>query len=232
MDKLKILFAALVIALIIGGCAPVEEVVEEPVIEEEIEHAPEVEEPEPEPEPEMSQELIDLLENSNKVKSFEYRYKAPGVIQATYWFRGDNVKVSYKAMQKHNDFYYYDVYINTAEETVYLICDDFDDCKGKKGTTANYLDFEPPRTPWMIVQSIEYGTISEHTQIDNKDTVVVNFVNVEGNQEKLWVWEYWGMPLQREVMEDGTKQMYYYDDVVVNGVKDEDFDMPDDIEMI
>lgn len=232
MDKIKILFIALVAVLFLGGCAPVEpEVVEEPY-EEIIEHAPEVVEPEPEPVPEMSEELIEILANSDKVKSFEYRYNAPGIKDATYWFKGDLSKATYSSMQRHNDFDYYHVYVNTEEKTAYLVCDDAIECKGKKGMAVNYLDFEPPRTPWMIVKSIEYGTISEHTQIDNKNTAVVNFVNSEGNTEKLWVWEFWGMPLQREVFENGAPQTYSYDDLIINGVKDEDVTIEDDIELI
>ena len=185
MDKLKILFIVLVALMFIGGCAqPEPEVIEEQ--EQEVEYAPEPE-PEPAPEPEMDVELVKILENSNKVKSFYYRYEAPGANSISYWFKGDMVKASYNKLQKYNDFWYYHVYVDTEEETAYLVCDDFDQCKGKNGISANYQDFIPPVTPWMIVQSIEFGTISEKTQIDNKDTAVVNFANAEGNQERLWI---------------------------------------------
>ncbi len=232
MDKIKILFALFVIAIFVVGCAPPEV---EPGAESEAETQPEAEvQPEAEPEPEVVQEMSDelkgVLEKNENVKSFEYRYSGPEEIQIAYSVKGDLIKGSYQSFKKYNDFKYYDIYMNTMDETAYLVCYDVIECKGKKALTVPFEDFDPV-TPLEFVRTIEYGVITEHTQVDNKNTVVVSFTNADGNQERVWIWDYWGMPLKREVSVGGEKEIYYYNGLVVNTVLDNKVTMPTDVDL-
>lgn len=229
MDKLKVLFAFLFIGFFVAGCAQPEV---EPEVEPEPEPEPEVEvQPEPEPEPEMSDELKEILANNEKVTSFEYRYSGPGEKQITYHVKGNLMRGSYASKREYEKFIYYRIYLNLKDETAYLVCDDIDECKVKKALTANYDEFAPPDTPLDVVRKIQYAEITERTQLDNKNTAVVSYVNEDGNQEKMWIWEYWGMPLKREVSVGGTKDTYEYDGLVINSVTDGDVTMPIDVEL-
>lgn len=234
MDKIKLFLALLVIGFLIGGCAPPTEpeVVEEP--EPEPQPEPIVVEPEPEPviKKEMTDELKAIIAKSSRVNSMEFRYRSPAEKQITYWFKGDLVKGSYISLREYNDFSYYHVYLNTKDKTAYLVCDDYIECRGNKAMAVAYSMFAPPDSPLDVVNSIEFGQITEHTQIDNKDSVIVSHINPDGNQERLWIWKFWGLPLQFEVTQAGEKVMYYYNGLVVNGVMDGDVTMPTNLELI
>lgn len=232
MDKWKLVFVFIVIGLFIGGCAKPQaepEVVPEPVLEPQPVVMPE---PEPVIKEVISAELQGILNNNQKVKSFMYRYTSPNTMQVTYYFKGDKIRATYSEIKDHNEFPYYHIYFNTAEETAYLACDDVMECKGKKALSVDFDEFKPEASPLEVIQALEYGEITEHTQIDNKDSAIVRYTNAMGNEERIWIWEFWGMPLQREVKVRTGTEMFYYNGLVINGVVDSDVDMPSDLELI
>ncbi|MBW2971156.1 hypothetical protein KY320_03275 [Candidatus Woesearchaeota archaeon] len=233
MDK-KILFGILFVSLFVIGCTVeqpepvVPEKESEPVV---VDQEPEVTEVQPEPEPpqlEMSEELLGILAKNDRVQRLEYTFKdSDGTYKA--YIDGNRQKILYAKIQRQGDFEYNSIYLDAGKRTAYLACITEEDCEYLRAIEVDYGDFEIT-TPLQVVNAMEYGEITERPQLDNKNTVVVSYTNPQGNAERMWLWDYWGVPLQREITSGGKKSMIVYGSLVVNGAVD--VELPKRIEII
>ena len=219
---------AILLIILLFGCT------QEPVAEQEVSEEPmqedlplEAEIIEPPEEP-LAQEITALFARNSKITSYEYIYKGDSPQTITYYIKGEKIWASYPQVQEYGGFEFYDVYMDSKIAT--LICADVDKCKGKKAKEAPLSKFVPI-TPLEIISQISNGEITETTQIENRDTSVVSYTNADGNQERIWIWDYWGIPVKREITKTDSKEVIAYDNLVVNSVKDEQVTLPDDLEM-
>lgn len=229
----KIACVILLIGIMLVGCATtkeVESVEPEPqaVVEPEVVEEPEPETvPEPE-EPEMSDELVELLGKHTKVTKYSYTYKE-GTDAFPVEVDGSRQKITYGSMKQHGSFEYYDIYLDSEKRTAFLVCGDMKDCKGRFAMEVDYSDFEI-FTPFEAVARVNNGEITEHTQLQNRNSAVISYINEQKNLERMWVWEYWGMPMKREITSGGTKKNIYYDNLVIPATVD--VEMPEGLEII
>ncbi len=192
---------------------------------EEPEKEPEKQPERVEPELQMSTRLSAILEESERVSQYEYT-KRTGNKVVTFYVDGEKIKAEYPDMQSYKEFEYLKVFVDRDQETAFLVCDDVGDCKGTKAYEVDYSDFEF-ETPKDVIEKIEYAVITEETQLENKDCVVISNVNDE--QERIWIWEYWGMPLKSETIKNGKTTIVEYRNLVVGPV---DAGMPDGLEVL
>lgn len=231
---MKKIIIFLIISLFFIGCSQNERQVgedEEPVIAlpekiEPVEEQIAVQPPEVPQPPQMSEQLQEVIDKSSKVTSLQYLYRSPKGEVITYYIKGDKIKATFSSMQMLDGFEYYHIYM---DETAYLVCDRMTECKGLKAKEVDISEFVPI-SPLQIVQSIEFAEITEETQIDNKNTVVVTYTNTEGNIQKLWIWDFWGIPLKAEETIRGDVLVTKYDNLVPNIVKESDITMPENLE--
>ena len=230
--NLKILFGVLVLLFLVAGCVPKPAVTP---VQNATPQAP-AEQPAAPAQPaapELSQDIKDILAKTSKVKSFSYIYSenlAGTTGTSTYSVLGGKLKISFGPKQTYNNFNYYDIYIDRLNKLEYLVCANELECKGKKALNVTYGTFGK-ETPLDAANKIDNGQITERTQIDNKNTAIIFYKNAQGMDEKVWVWDFYGMPLKREIQVNGQKLTIFYDNLVINLVEDADVTMPSGLEM-
>ena len=228
--NLKILFGVLVMLFLVVGCVPKPAETQN----QNEQTAPPAEQPaapeQPAPKPELSQDIKDILAKTSKVKSFSYIYSENLAGTASYYVMGDKLKISYGPKQIYNSFNYYDIYIDRLDKKEYLVCNKDSECKGKLGTNITYGTFGK-ETPLDIANKIDNGQITERTQIDNKNTAIVFYTNSNGEEERVWLWDFYGLPLKREIQRNGKTLTILYDKLDVNLVEAPDVTLPSGLEM-
>ncbi|MBS1267289.1 MAG: hypothetical protein MAG795_01261 [Candidatus Woesearchaeota archaeon] len=217
---------AIILMILLIGCTKEPDTQPEPAEQVEVEtQVVEPEEPEVEP---LDEDIKELFARNSKIKSYEYMYRGVSPIIINYYVRGENIKISHPQLQKYDGFEFYDVYLGSKE--AYLVCDKVDECKGRKSKIVGLSNFAPT-TPMQIVSQIDNGEITETTQIENRDTSVISYTNQDGNSERVWIWDYWGLPVKREIITDDGKIVIEYDNLVVNSVKEDQVTLPEDLDL-
>ncbi len=232
---LIVIISVLLIALLIAGCVPQQPPVSQPADQEGQQNPDQnsAEEPaaqEPVKE-ELSQDIADILAKNQKIKSMQYIYSENLSGTATYYVVGDMLKLSYGPRQKYDGFEYYMIYADGTKGEEYLVCDKVDECKGVKGKKIGYGTFLT-ESPLSVIRKLDNGQITERTQINNMNTVVIDYTNSEGHQERIWVWDYWGIPLKREITIGSKKTTIAYDSMVINQLSEQDVTLPKSVELV
>jgi hypothetical protein len=194
---------------------------------------PQQEQVEPEPaKTELSQELTDLLAKSAKYSSYEYVYQSTenAKYTAKHYVNGDKLRIKYDRIQKYDNFYYFDIYLDKAKGLAFLICDDVEDCKGTKGREVMFDEFNM-ETPKEVVSHIDNGEKVDETEWDSKKTIVVSYTNKDSNDEKIWLDKFSGLPVKREIWKGDTKTTITYNQLVTNPVQPTSVDLPTGLEM-
>lgn len=207
-----------------GGNSEPEEAAEEESAEQEV----------PAPiETQLSQEITDILAKSEGISSFEYIYQQSdtAIYTANHYVLGDKMRIEYRSRQDYEGFMYYDIYIDKAEETAYLVCGDKTQCKGIKGKEVDFDEFNM-ETPIEVIPYIDNGEEIGVANVDGKATIIVNYYNKDGNSEKIWLWTYRGMPLKREITKGDTTLTIFYQSMVVNPADKTSLELPEEIEMV
>ena len=225
----KVLFGIFMILLLVVGCSKPAEKQTQPEVKPE---QPSGESVQPEVQKsELSQELKDILAKNANIKNFEYIYSENLADTSTYSVLGDKIKIAYGSRQMFNNFVYYTIYIDGAAKKEYLVCDVAEECKGVKALEITYGTFGK-ESPLEVIRRLDNGEITERTQIDNKNTVVVAYTNSDGDAERIWIWDFRGMPLKREMNKAGVKTTIAYDKMVINSLSEQDVTLPKGIEMV
>lgn len=236
----SILIVALILGVLLIGCKVAEEPVEEGV---EAVSGPEVEiyeqisekEPAPkkaEPElPPLSQELLDLIAKAEGIGSIEYSYGEykpgeAGIFMHVY-VREDKIKqvFSIRGGTYTPGTMYDSVYLDLAEKTVKAYCEDIEDCEDTDALIpVNYNDFIV-ETPLSLLRTIKYGEIKGSAMFGNREAIIIEFINEQGNKQRVWLWNYWGVPIKYEIYSaDGERiKKVEYKGMIVNQLKSSDF---------
>jgi hypothetical protein len=228
-----LMLIALLISLV--GCGtPPANTTPPPSNEPAVNEPPQQVTPEPEPvKPALSQEITDVLAKSTKVSSYQYVFQSSETSKYTakHYVKGDKLRIHYDSIQLYNSFSYFDIYIDKTKGLAYLVCDDVVACKGAKGKEVMYNEFNM-ETPLEVVSHIDNGVKVEDTEWDSKKTIVVSYVNEDGNDEKIWLWTYRGLPVKREITIGGKKVTLSYDNLVVDPAVETSVELPANLEMV
>jgi len=217
--KILILF----LCLLLIGCAA-----EQPVTEQEKKTTtPSVEVEEVEETPEMSQELMNLIAKSDKVESMDYSFSKvvesePAIYMHVY-VKGNKMKQEFPKESGVVQRKYTVVYLDISEKTAYAYCKE-EWCDNKEASVpVSYGDFIK-ETPLSLLKSIDYAEIVGSEYYDKNEATIIQLTNDQGNIEKIWVWEYRGIPLKYEVYDSAGEviEKVEYKGMVVNQLKDSD----------
>ncbi len=247
----KIIFVIAVMALMVVSCAQEQQQPAQPLIgsQPEQEQAPSTPAEEPVPVPEVkkeySKDITSLIEKSKKINDYSYQFKLSGpdsegsyrdLQSYTAYIKGTKAKKLYgQAVKLNPGIYYTEIYLDSAKETAYAVC------KGPKMycdpiiNNAYKLNYEEQKlsiTPLGIISSLDYGAEKKGEEtVDNRKTAKVESVSSEGNNQRDFIDNFYGIPLMhviykmendREVkLQEGT----FYS-VSVNSVTNADVEMP------
>jgi hypothetical protein len=177
----------------------------------------------------MSDELKAILAKNARVNSYQYIYRDPNRNVETHYVNGYRLKVVFSSLQYIGNFSYNLIYLDYALNTSFIVCDRVQECGGVKGRMMPWDDYRR-LTPLALIKGMQYGEITETTQIGKMNTVVVMYNNTQGQAEKMWIWDYWGMPMRWEMTDkSGTKMRTDYEEMVINSVEPIDVIIPDNM---
>lgn len=178
----------------------------------------------------MSDEVVDLLSNLNKVKSFSYFNLDNG---ETIHVKGNNMRIDLASPAgKISDKRYNKIILDNSAKTAYLYCDDRRRCDTEIWNTyyeGNYDDFKVTITPYSWISDVKYAELSVGTSqvIDNVKTFQLVYEDESENTIKAWVGNFYALPYEVSVISpSGSEKKYQYRQIAVNRVKDSDVQLP------
>jgi hypothetical protein len=230
--NVRLLLGILLLVLIFAGCSkplppPVQETVQPPPVE------PVVAPPVVPPKPVLNADIAALIAKTSKISSYQYIYKSSEDPKAAsnYYIKADKIRIHYGSLQDINKFPYTDIYFDTTKRAATLVCTGYPECRGNRAKEVAYGDYKLD-TPLEVVARINNGEITERPQIDNKNTVVIRYNNTAHQPESIWLWEYYGIPLKREITQGSSKLVISYDKLVVDPNPETAVDLPSGLEMV
>lgn len=179
---------------------------------------------------EMSKELKDLIAKADSVTSLQYDYSSfvqGGVdVFIKFYIYGDKMKQVYpiKAGAHRPDERFDTVYLDLSKKTAKAYCEDADHCEDITVLfSVDYNDYLV-QTPLDMLNSIDYAEIVGSDMYDKKETKIVEFNNKKGNTQKVWIWDYKGLPLKSEEydQDDELIERVEYKDLIFNQLKERD----------
>lgn len=224
------LYIALVVLVLLIGCAAKEQIQpEEPLPpsilpKEEIPVEtipPQPEEPptieEPEEEIKIPNDIKEILEKGKtKLKSYSYNYKSPeSDVSYKIYIKGNKIKIiPPEIVNVEEGKFYNTIYLDIEEKTAEAYCIGYSSCEGKVGKIKdlNYEDayIETP-LDWL-------EKVTEAEKIDERQVEGRNSIYLETNIGKITVESYYGFLYK---IEDG-KKVWEFSDAAFNSVKDSD----------
>lgn len=224
----KILFAIIVLGIfIVSGCkAPEEEpeVTVTPTKEPTVREVSTGKEAVPVKGPELTQELKNLFAKADKVENLEYFYKEAEK-GAQYYVLDKNMKIVFpmKRQIARTDMHYDSVYIDLDKKTAVGYCEVDEDCPLAEKNQPRELDINDfyLETPFDVLESIIYGEKESEETISGKRAIIVRFSLANGNIKRIWIWDYWGVPI-RYTIEDSDGNVIRrvdYESLSANRVK-------------
>lgn len=206
---MRCIILALILVLLIAGCAKVEVPITEPTTTS------------PTTEPaatqtqtttqtqtkQMSQQLKDLIVKTDKVKSMAYFYD-DGVNAFQAYVKDNFMKIEFtdkKPVKDASGKTLYDTaYIDLNKRTAVVYCERYWSCRDivpdddtPVEGAASFGDFIT-QTPIDLIKSVQYAEINPTggQMLDNgKNAVEIDYTNSAGNSVKIWIWDFRGIPL-------------------------------------
>lgn len=182
----------------------------------------------------ISPELQTLLDTANKkvpVPNYKYTLKVPKTaVVYHYVVYDDKVRIDLDDEVIYKGFKYDQVYMDLAGKTAKGYCRTTGEC-GLPGykfefENADYLKLVPI-LPHDKLAELDNGEVFETVSVGSKESLGVKYINMKGEQEKIWIWTYYGMPVKYSFMNaDGEEEVYEYSNLVVGSVRESDVTMP------
>jgi len=191
-------------------------------------------------------EITELIERSTNLESYHYffssskmnqfeSYQAGESYQA--YVKGNKIKKIYSEPVKlDSDTHYNEVYLDSKKETALVTCNSRTVlCDGNrlKAYSLDYAAVKINLNPLEIIKKLPKDVKKIGTEaIDNRQAAVLEYVNADGNKEKLYLDTYSGFPLKQESFiqdddEDILFQKNNFDLKGINNVKNSDMILPD-----
>ncbi|PIN73400.1 hypothetical protein COV20_04190 [Candidatus Woesearchaeota archaeon CG10_big_fil_rev_8_21_14_0_10_45_16] len=217
-----VIIVLLIATMLLVSCSPAEELpqpepVQQPAVEPAaVPSAPVETQPE---EPQVKQQPLDpeiasLLAKSDEIDSYGYAYSSRvrnqfenyDTAAFSVYVNGNNIKKVYAAPQKLRDnIHYNEVFLDSDAMTAYGICTARSiKCTGleNKAYKVEY-NFERLRiTPFTVKESVlSSAEIEQQGVFQNRKSSVLRFTDSDGNEERIWVDQFYGMPLKHTIFE-------------------------------
>ncbi len=251
MKNIMLLLLVLVCAVLVS-CTAEQPVTPADIPEEPSEPAseiPAVTEPEPPaPEPQVDEtfdpEVEALLAKAENIENYKFNYKeidvaADGVVNEVtsyeFYLRGNKVKKIYNDRIKiASDAYYNDVYLDLDAETAFGACSlkrtKCDDGYNKY-VVLDFNEQDMPLDPLEVLNDIpSSATKTEEQQFDSRDVSLIEYESL-GKTEVIFIDEYYGMPLKKEIRDgDNLVKEYRFTRIEINSIRDADVTVPEEYE--
>ncbi|MEE9525687.1 MAG: hypothetical protein V3V78_03735 [Candidatus Woesearchaeota archaeon] len=176
----------------------------------------------------LTSEINTLLAKSDSVSSVEYSHREfvlgePGY-NAEVWAKGNKQRHEISRQAGFAKGVRYDtIFFDLAKEEAIGYCTDEKTCEDKLDA-ATPLEFDDytTETPLNLVDQITVGSKIGSSMYDDREVIIIEYEQ-GGNQVRVYVWDYKGLPLKYEVR-DGEEliRKVEYLGLVINGVKDSD----------
>ncbi|MBW2995934.1 hypothetical protein KY332_01405 [Candidatus Woesearchaeota archaeon] len=230
----KILFALLVIAILVSGCGGEGEVVDRKtgVTVRESDLGTETRKSYSTPKatgPVLTSEINTLLAKADSVSSLEYSHNEFVLGEAGYhaevWLKGNKMKHKISLQAGTSQGVRYDtIYFDLAKREAIGYCEELSRCEEKLNIPSTLsIDSFTTETPFDVADQITVGSKIGSAMFDKREVMIVEYEQ-GGNQVRVYLWDYKGLPLKYEVRdgEELLKKVEYLG-LVINGVKDDDF---------
>ena len=170
-----------------------------------------------------SNPLVLLLENQDEVPNLKYRYsKLPNLNTETVSIKDNKIKIGLISGIIIKD--YSTIYLDSSTEEAYGLCEERKDvvCTdyGKK-TVVNFDDFAPLTPHYWLKKVPNFAEIKGTESISQRQTTVIEFGS-EGDNLKIWIDNFYKLPLKVQVESGSTKNTYVYEIITVGNIKDVD----------
>ena len=187
-----------------------------------------------EPKEEMSPQLKSLLERSEgKLSSLQYLYggtETGNLFLDTFYVRGDKMKIkkydeSYYVRENYYDNIYVHLSIGCCEEQSRCVSHNVDNTGKSYDVDVDALNV--PKTPYQWVKEIPPNAEIIGPQTFNQRSVTyLKYTDSDGREVQMWVDDTYGVPHKIIVGEGDSQSRYQFNDMLFNGLRDNDFDAP------
>lgn len=186
----------------------------------------------------MSQEVKDLLEKHNNIKSYSF-IKDIGTDHIEFSVRGDKYTKEVQRPSKYTDpaENYDTVFIDRDAETAYAYCADVSSvkCPLENRKDAYELEFEQQDVilPLDLLTGIQDAVVVGQEDIDERHTTIIQFTNSNGQKEKLWLGKFYGFVFQQNIYneDDEIIESHSFTKAAFNNLKDSDVSLPEGVEV-
>ena len=177
--------------------------------------------------PALTSELKAVIAKADKVESAEYSLAVfiisePGYYAHVYE-KGNRMKqeIEFGSKTFTKGTRYDTAYFDLSKKTVEAYCEE-ENCEDRNALIdVDYDDFITD-TPFTLLDGLTYGENIGTAMIEGLETIIVSY-ETQGNEARIWLWEYRGLPVKYELRDGETLlKKIEFKNLVVNDVDDED----------
>lgn len=184
----------------------------------------------------LDPEIASLVRKAQGIDNYQYNYDAHLSEGYTVYLKGNKAKKMYSSLVKLRINTYYDeVYVDQEQQTATAICstlaNSFCIMVKNKAFRLNYAE-QAPVQPLDLLKDIPASAKRTGTeQVDNRATIMVEFINEQGKLEKLSLDTYYGVPLKQEIYtvqgdEQTLQRKHLFTQLSVGTVKTAEVSLP------
>ncbi|MDP1729457.1 MAG: hypothetical protein Q8L27_04600 [archaeon] len=171
--------------------------------------------------------LMLLLDKQGEAPNIKYRYsKLPDLNTETVTIKDNKVKIDLISGIKIKE--YSTIYIDTSTKEAFGLCEERKDvvCTNYgKVTVVNFDEFNPI-TPYAWLAKVpKVAEIKGSETISQRQTTVIEFGS-EGQNIKIWIDNFYKIPLKVQVESGSDKDTYVYDLITMGNIKDSEVNSP------
>ena len=182
---------------------------------------------------ENSNDVKTLLAKSKGITNYYYLYDNEDIESYEILVKDSRMKKVYVTPVKLSGETFYDeVYLDSSKKTAIAICTKTSvlcDSSRGKAYSLNYENQLPKIDPVNLINQVKTAQKVGTQVIDNRQTTVLEYINVDGKREKLFVDDFYGIPLQQiiyENEEDEILEKHLFAKLSVGNVKENEITMP------
>ena len=158
--------------------------------------------------------IKELRDRSAQVDNYDFNYKSIIMTSTGLYLdetsyrvkiKGEKIKKTYPEPKYwKREIFYNDVYLDAAQKTAYGVCSKTGiTCKDIKNNTyvLNYIAEDVTITPRIIMDELipTQVKVTGETYYDKRKVILLEFATPEGNQERLFVDDFYGLPLRQVI---------------------------------
>ncbi len=221
--------------ILLASCVPRAQVVEG--VEEKQEPKPEVGFPPAPAVASLDSQVVELVEKAKKIESYTYLLDEADPKGFTVFVYKNKSKKKYLSpVKREGEIFYNEVYLDDTNKNAVAICRDGGVlCEGL-GDKVFTLTYEAERNlvdPLNLVREVVLAEKVGTEKIDNRATLIIKYLNKEGLTEKLWLDEFYGVPMRQVVFapqqdnEETELLKHTFTKIKIGSVKEADVTVPE-----